>query len=151
MKDNYEILICQDNGNQAPQALDPYADGGNSSAGNTSSSTTAVTGDSHAGAGGGQPQGMESWIMWVILIGMIAVFYLLIIRPQQKRQKDLQKQISALSNGDRVLTTGGLYGTVVKIKEHVITLKVSDSTKVEINKGYVASVVGKEETSSSDS
>ncbi len=77
------------------------------------------------------------------IIFIFIIFYFLLIRPQQKKQKEHQAMVSALGRGDRIVTNGGLYGTVVDVKEHVIVIKISDDVKVELVKGSVATVIGK--------
>lgn len=139
MDNNFDILIVQtESSNGAPQSIPMNNQ-------TTTSTQTAQQGTQQGTGSAEQPMetGMESWVMWVILLGMIAVFYLLIIRPQQKKQKELQKQIQALSKGDRILTTGGMYGTVVGMKDQIITVKVADNVRLEINKGFVSNVVQK--------
>ncbi len=79
------------------------------------------------------------------LIGMLAIFYFLLIRPQQKKQRDLQQMIAALRKGDKILTTGGMYGTVVSVKEHIVVLKIAENVKIEVVKNAVASIVEKGE------
>lgn len=81
--------------------------------------------------------------MLLPIVGMLAIFYFLLIRPQQKRQKETQKMIAALKNGDKVVTTAGIYGTVSGIKDNVIILKIADNVKVEIMKSAVSGVVNK--------
>ncbi len=88
--------------------------------------------------GGGSPAGLL-----IPLLGMLAIFYFLLIRPQQKKQKTLQAMIAAVKKGDRVLTTGGIYGTVLGVKDHIIVLKIAENVKIEIVKHAVASIVEK--------
>ena len=90
------------------------------------------------GEGGGSPAGLL-----IPLLGMLAIFYFLLIRPQQKKQKQLQAMISSVKKGDRVLTTGGIYGTVSGVKDTILVLKIAEDVKVEIVKHAVASVVEK--------
>ncbi len=68
---------------------------------------------------------------------MFLVFYFLMIRPQQKRQREHQEMINRLSTGDRVVSNGGLLGTVVKVDDHEVTLEISDRTKVKVVKSQV--------------
>ncbi len=68
---------------------------------------------------------------------MFLVFYFLMIRPQQKRQREHQEMVNRLAKGDRVVTNGGLLGTVAKVDDEVITLEVGDRTKVKVLKGQV--------------
>ncbi len=72
------------------------------------------------------------------LLLMFVVFYFLLIRPQQKRQKELDQTIQNLKKGDRVTTTGGLLGTIVGIQNDYVILKVGDGeTKIEVLKSAV--------------
>jgi preprotein translocase subunit YajC len=77
------------------------------------------------------------------IIGMLLIFYFLLIRPQQKRQKETQKMIAALKNGDRVLTSSGIYGHVAAIKDDIVILKIADNVKVEVLKSAVSAVIEK--------
>lgn len=79
------------------------------------------------------------------IIGIFVIFYFLLLRPQQKKQKELQKMIEALKKGDRVMTTGGIFGTVVGLKDNILVLKIDENTKIELVKNAVASVVKKAE------
>lgn len=67
-----------------------------------------------------------------------AIFYFLIFRPMRKRQKDQESLITNLKNGDRVITSGGIYGTITGIKDHSIILKIADNVKIEVGKSAVA-------------
>lgn len=72
------------------------------------------------------------------LIFMFVIFYFLLIRPQQKRQKELNKMIQELKKGDRVTTSGGIIGTVAGIQDDYVVLKIGEGeTKVEILKSAV--------------
>ena len=66
------------------------------------------------------------------------VFYFLLIRPQKKNQKQHAKMIEDLKKNDEVITSGGLYGTIVNIQEDIITLRVDDSTRLKIQKSSVS-------------
>ncbi len=80
-----------------------------------------------------------------MMLMMVVVFWLFLIRPQQKRQKEMANRISALKTGDRVVTTGGIHGTVSNVKDGpTLMLKVDDSTKLEVDKSAIAHVVTKE-------
>ncbi len=73
------------------------------------------------------------------LILMVVVFYFILIRPQQKKAKEHAQMVQALKSGDKVLTNGGILGTVITVKEKTITLRSAD-TKLEILKSAVAEV-----------
>ena len=88
------------------------------------------------GAGGGQ------LVTTFITFGLvILIFYFLIIRPQNKRQKETKRMIEALKKGDKVVTIGGIRGTVISVKEESVIVKVDDNTKLELNKSAVSNVV----------
>lgn len=74
------------------------------------------------------------------LIAMVALFYYLIIRPQQKQQKEHAALISAVKIGDSVVMSSGIHGIVANVKEKTIVLKVADNVKIEFDKSAVASV-----------
>jgi len=87
---------------------------------------------------GGRP-GYEGIIMLVI---MFAIFYFLLIRPQQKRAKQHKQLIETLKVGDEVVTAGGIHGKVTAVQESVVTLEVATGVKIKISR---ASVVGTKE------
>jgi len=72
---------------------------------------------------------------------IFVVFYFLIIRPQKKRQSEHQKLLDNLKKGDRVLTQGGLFGTVVGVQKDRVTLKIADNVKVEYQKSAIVAVL----------
>ena len=90
--------------------------------------------------GGGSPGGIS---VFIPLILMFAVFYFLLIRPQQKKQRTHQDMLKSLKVGDRVVTTGGLYGTIVAGGDHIIKLEIADKVRVDVGRSYIA---GKVET-----
>jgi preprotein translocase subunit YajC len=71
---------------------------------------------------------------------IIAVFYVLLIRPQQKRQRDLQQTISQLKAGDRIVTTGGVIGTITSVKETSFLIRSAEKSILEIARTAVAGV-----------
>lgn len=71
---------------------------------------------------------------------VLLIFYFLMYRPMRKRQKALEAMVASLKNGDKVITSGGIYGTVAGIRDNTITLKVSEQTKIEVAKSAVASL-----------
>src|ERR1700704_4264199 len=85
--------------------------------------------------------GSVGWLGFAPLIFIFAIFYFLLIMPQQRRQKKWQAMVSELKNGDKVVTTGGLRGTVVALKEDFIHLRVPpDNLRLEVTRASVASV-----------
>jgi preprotein translocase subunit YajC len=90
------------------------------------------------GAPAGGPSGPMSFIPF-LCIGVI--FYFLIIRPQTKRQKELQALVSALKTGDKVVTSGGIHGIIANVKEgNTLILKIADNVKIEVDKNAIATV-----------
>ncbi len=79
--------------------------------------------------------------MLLPMVGVFAVFYFLMIRPQQKRMKEQQTMIAALKQGDEVVTTSGILGTIHGVAEKVVTLEVSRDVKIKILKSQIAQVV----------
>jgi preprotein translocase subunit YajC len=71
---------------------------------------------------------------------IIAIFYFLIIRPQNKKRKETEKMLAAIKKGDKIITIGGLYGTVTNVKEKTIIIKVDDNVKLEFLRSAVSSV-----------
>jgi len=85
------------------------------------------------------------------IILMFVIFYFVLIRPQRKKQKELQEQINTIKIGDKVITTGGINAMVANIKERTVILKVSDNTKIEFEKIAIQSVTKKKDDSKDDS
>lgn len=86
--------------------------------------------------------GSGSLLMTVLPLGLIfVIFYFFLIRPQNKKQKETEKMISALKKGDRVVTIGGIHGVVSATKEKVVIVKVDDATKMEFSRSAIANVV----------
>lgn len=85
--------------------------------------------------GGASPGGGFSILVPLIL--MFGVFYFLLIRPQQKKQRQLQDMLKSLKVGDRVVTTGGLYGTIVAGGDHVVKLEIADKVRVDVGRSYI--------------
>lgn len=83
---------------------------------------------------GGRP-GYEGIIMLVI---MFAIFYFLLIRPQQKRAKEHKQLVDALKIGDAVVTAGGIHGKVAALQESVITVEVATGVKIRVNRSSIA-------------
>jgi len=98
----------------------------------------AMTG---AGQEGGQQNPMSFFIFMAVLF---AVFYFILIRPQQKRQKDQRQLLQNLKKGDKVITTGGLQGTIVNLTDTVVTVEIADKVKVKVGRNYIAGLIRSE-------
>lgn len=94
--------------------------------------------------GGGAPGGGFS--MLVPLLLMFAVFYFLLIRPQQKKQRTHQDMLKSLKVGDRIITTGGLVGTIVDGGEHTIKLEIADKVRVEVGRTFITGRIGSKDS-----
>jgi preprotein translocase subunit YajC len=101
--------------------------------------TAATTAAAAAGPAPSSPIGMI--ISFAPFIIIMALFYFLMIAPQNKERKKKEEALNAIQRGDRVMTRGGIYGTVADIKEQIITLKISENVKIEIEKSYVELVI----------
>ncbi len=90
--------------------------------------------------------------IWPMLIAIFAIFYFFIIRPQKKKQQDTKALLKSVSKGDKVVTIGGICGTIVNIKgkkdaesdDDIIVLKVSDTSKIEMIRSSISKVISRE-------
>ena len=76
----------------------------------------------------------------VPFIALIAIFYFFLIRPQNKKQKETEKMLSALKKGDKVVTIGGIHGVISSVKEKTVIVKIDDNCKVEFNRSAISGV-----------
>ena len=96
---------------------------------------------SPGGAGGEQ----SSVLFFGYLALMMGVFYILLIRPQQRKEKERKKLISEIKSGDRVMFAGGLMGDVANVKEHTFIIRIAEKVKVEVARGGVTQVLDKDD------
>lgn len=98
---------------------------------------------SGSGGAGNQP---STFGFFLPLILIFAIMYFLIFRPQMKKQKQQKMMIDTLKKGDKIVTVGGIFGTIagVKEKEGTLIVKIADNTKIELVKTSVAKVIGQE-------
>ena len=92
----------------------------------------------------GAPSAADQMMHMVAILAItIGIFYFLIIRPQQKKQKDAEQMLASIRKGDRVLTSGGLFGTVIGdgSKNDVVVLRVAEDVKMEFSKQSIVQVV----------
>ncbi|HJV66192.1 MAG TPA: preprotein translocase subunit YajC [Geomonas sp.] len=92
------------------------------------------------GAAGGAGGAMAQFQGMIPLILMFAIFYFLLIRPQQKKAKEHRALLDALKKGDQVVTAGGMHGKVTALDDQVVTLEIAPGVNVKVNKGYIATV-----------
>ena len=86
--------------------------------------------------------GSSSILMTVLPLALIfVIFYFLMIRPQNKKQKETEKMIAALKKGDKIVTIGGIHGVVSSTKEQTVIVKIDDAVKMEFSRSAIATVV----------
>jgi preprotein translocase subunit YajC len=88
----------------------------------------------------------DIWLQFAPIILIVVVFYLLIFMPMRKRQKKVEAMISALKNGDKVITSSGIYGVVAGVKDRTFIIKIADQVKIEVAKNAITGLQGPEET-----
>lgn len=98
----------------------------------------ASGGDAGAQSGGG----ISSLIMMAVIF---AIFYFILIRPQQTKMKVHKKMVDDLKRGDEIITGGGIYGTVEGVTPETLTIKIAENTKVKVTRGSVAHVITEEQ------
>jgi preprotein translocase subunit YajC len=82
----------------------------------------------------------RGFVDMIFILGlMLAIFYFILIRPQQKKQRQHQDMLKALKTGDQIVTIGGIYGTIVDIDEHRVKIKIADNVKIELARGSIQS------------
>ncbi len=94
-----------------------------------------------AGGGGGGQAGPMSGFPILLFIAIFAIFYFIIIMPARKKQKQHQAMVSNLKGGERVVTAGGIYGTVTRVLEDRFEIEVDKGTKLQIAKGSISGVI----------
>jgi preprotein translocase subunit YajC len=93
------------------------------------------------GQGGAAGQGGGGFASFIPLILMFVIFYFLLIRPQQKKQKDQRSMISNLKNGDRIITSGGIYGRITSVGDDSLTIEIADRIRVKLNRTNVSALL----------
>jgi preprotein translocase subunit YajC len=94
-------------------------------------------------ATGGSPAAADSPFSFVFLIGLFAVMYFIMIRPQMKKQKELKTLLEGLAKGDEVVTVGGMLGRITKIGDNWLTLEVANGVEVQLQRSAVVQVLPK--------
>jgi preprotein translocase subunit YajC len=104
----------------------------------------AVAQDAGGGAAGGGPAGFLGNPM-ILMVAMLAIFYFLLIRPQQRRQKEHKQMLANLQKGDTIFTAGGLRGRITGLDENVVTIEIAERVRVKVNRSSVGGLVSKGE------
>jgi len=100
------------------------------------------TGEGGSGAGGSGPGGLLSLVPFLLIF---VLFYFLLIRPQQQKQKQQKALMDALKKGDKVITASGIWGTVTNLGKVTVTLQIADNTKIKLQREQIAQVRGDDE------
>ena len=82
-----------------------------------------------------------AWIQWAPIVGMILIFWFLIIRPQMRRQKEHQAKVAGLKKGDQVVTAGGLVGKIAKVDDHYAEIDLAQGVRVKAVKSTIGDVI----------
>lgn len=94
-------------------------------------------------AGGGQMGGGGDWSFFIVMGILFAIFYFLLIRPQQQKQKELKAMLDNLAHGDTVITSGGIHGKIVGLTDSIVTLEIADKVKIKVSRGFISAVLPK--------
>ena len=100
----------------------------------------AMAGAPGGAAGGAPAGGMAAFQQIIPLVFMFAIFYFLLIRPQQKKAKEHKALLEAMKKGDNVITAGGVHGKVTAVENELVTLEVAPNVNIKITKSYIAAI-----------
>src|ERR1035437_719476 len=92
------------------------------------------------GGAGGAGGGMAGFQQIIPLVFMFAIFYFLLIRPQQKKAKEHKALLESMKKGDNVITAGGVHGKVAAVENDLVTLEVANNVNIKITKSYIAAI-----------
>ena len=87
-----------------------------------------------AGGAAAAPQAGGGGMRWIMILAMIAIMWLFMIRPQRKQQKELEQFRSGLQKGDKVVTVGGIYGTVLEVNDNKVMLEIDKDVRIKVDK-----------------
>lgn len=91
-------------------------------------------------SGAGAAQGAGGFSAFVPLIAMFAIFYFLLIRPQQKKSKEHREMVNNIKKGDRIITSGGIHGRVTAVSEAIMTVEIADKVRIKLARGNVSAL-----------
>jgi len=103
-------------------------------------STAYAMGGNQGAQGAG---GFGDWSFIIMMVVIFGIFYFLMIRPQQKKQKELKAMLDNLAYGDMVMTSGGIHGKVTGLAEAVITLEIADKVRIKVARSAIGAVLQK--------
>ena len=97
------------------------------------------------GAGGAGASGEGGGASVILMFGLLfVIFYFLLIRPQQKQAKQHREMIAALKKGDKIVSTGGLHGTITGLKDDVVTMEIAPKVRVKISRASISRLIREE-------
>jgi preprotein translocase subunit YajC len=88
--------------------------------------------------------GVSPWVQFAPFVIVLAIFYFIILLPMKRRQKKVQQFLDALKVGDRIVTTGGIYGAITKISDRSVQIQIADKVRIEISKAAIGGYQGQE-------
>ncbi len=88
-------------------------------------------------------QSASPWQMLLPFVFVLGIFYFIILLPMKRRQKKVQQFLEALKVNDRVITSGGIYGTITNVKDDRFVVRIADNTKIEVGKAFITTVVNR--------
>ena len=91
------------------------------------------------------------WMQFVPVVVIFAIFYFLLIRPARNKQRQVQRMLDSLKNGDKVVTSGGLMGTVVGMDKGIVQLRIADKVKVDVTKSSIVGLQDQETSARTES
>jgi preprotein translocase subunit YajC len=87
---------------------------------------------------------VSPWVQFLPFVLVLAIFYFVILLPMKRRQKKVQQFLDALKVGDRVITTGGIFGSITKMSDRSVQVQIADKVRIEISKAAIAGYQGQE-------
>jgi len=93
-----------------------------------------------------QANGSQPWSMLLMIAALFVIMYFFMIRPQQKKQKEVQKMRESLKVGDRVITSGGVYGKIKEIEDTAFIVEIADGVKVKVDKASIFAATNDSQT-----
>lgn len=106
-------------------------------------STAYAMGGNQGAPGAPGAGGFGDWSFIIMMVVIFGIFYFLMIRPQQKKQKELKAMLDNLAYGDTVMTSGGIHGKVTGLADAVVTLEIADKVRIKIARSAIAAVLQK--------
>ncbi len=91
---------------------------------------------------GAPPQGANPLVSFIPLIAMLAIFYFILVLPMKKKQQKVQAFLAALKEGDRIVTSGGMFGTITKIKDDAVQVQIAQNVKVDVSRAAIVGYQG---------